>query len=233
MHGPAPVAGFTVVSVEAVGNSAGTLAGYESRLSGLRVDGGDTFNFASRDFSASQLQVLLQLQEAFQDKPVGVRALFPNTLYCFHGTRVEHVSSVCRNGLVALRGTDQGYFGLGCYSTLSIEYAARYARGDMDAADGVPRATRADGCVPVVMLAASVGMAYPVTRSHDYTRTPEGHSDWFGRPLRQGFDAHVACVSQGRRFECVDRGEAQYVELVVDQAMQLLPVAVIWMRSAF
>ena len=78
-----------------------------------------------------------------------------------------------------------------------------------------------------------MGMAYPVTRTHDDTRTPTGHSDWFGRPLQPGFDAHVACVNKRSRSEGVDRAEAQYVELVVEQSMQLLPVAVIWMRSAF
>ena len=35
---------------------------------------------------------------------------------------------------------------------------------------------------------------YPVTRQIDYTQTPRGHSDLFGKPLNSRYDAHFALV---------------------------------------
>ena len=48
--------------------------------------------------------------------------------------------------------------------------------------------------------------------------------------LRAGFDAHVAVVSQASGFEAVRRAQMQYLELVIDQEVQVLPLAILWVR---
>jgi hypothetical protein len=59
-------------------------------------------------------------------------------------------------------------------------------------------------------------MAYPVTRS-DYGNVPGtelGYSDFFGRPLKRGFDCHVICVNETAGFQAVSRPDCHYVEVV-------------------
>jgi hypothetical protein len=231
---PSPVAGFELVRVDAVFNHRDHLGAYETRqrvLAGLREDGHAAFNPETESFSAAKMHVLFSLMSCLQERKPDADPLSPHTLYVFHGPRIEHLASVCKNGIVALRGTDVGFFGLGCYTTLNVEYAAKYARGDYDR--GALRGRSDDGCVPVVMLAASVGVAYPVTPDEDYPTPPRAdrHSKWFGQGLKSGFDCHVACVNQRQRFEAVQRPDCQYMELVVDQQSQLLPVAVLWLRE--
>jgi hypothetical protein len=114
------------------------------------------------------------------------------------------------------------------------EYAARYAAGDFDMHHRPPPA---DGRYPVVMFAASVGMAYPVTPAVDYASEygfPVGHSNYFGRPLRSGFDLHCVCVSQHAHvsWEAVTRDRCEYMELVMSQKIDLLPIAVLWFERS-
>jgi hypothetical protein len=231
---PSPVGhGFQLAAVDAVVNPAMRISAYEARqqtLCGLRQDGGVAYNHHTRHFTADQLNVLGAVREHFHEKALHLPVQFPNSLYVFMGPPVDAVDSICRNGLVALRGTDVGFFGLGCYTTLNIEYAARYARGDFARTQ---RAPSADNMFPVIMFAASVGMAYPVTPGLDYQwQRIDGHSDLFGAPLKRGFDCHVACVSQATGFEAASRADCQYSELVMDQESQLLPVAVLWFHSS-
>jgi hypothetical protein len=200
------VAGFRLVSVEAVIRDQMSCNAYEARQANLvnrRHTGVAHFNFPTRDFSAQQLNVLSALRDLFQERAPGVGSRAVNTLYAFHGPRCENVDSVCMNGLTAVRALDAGYFGSGCYLTLNIEYALRYAYGEFD----VPPYTRrrpVDGRFPVIMFAVSVGMAYPVTPDVDYS-SGQHHSDYFGRPLKPGFDCHVVCVNENMGFQAVNR----------------------------
>jgi hypothetical protein len=230
-NGPNAVGGFRLVAVQAVVHDNDVHITYntrQSKLSNLRQNGGSHFNFLTRDFSAPQLQVLSALREQFQERAPNAAARAVNTFYCYHGTKTEHVDSICTYGIVATRAMDAGYFGGGCYSTLNIEYALRYAKGEFDA---LPRPTPADGRYPVIMFAASVSMAYPVTPGEDYSNGVHQPSDFFGRLLRPGFDCHVICVNQTNNFQAVSRQECQYVEVVIDQESQMLPIAVLWFEE--
>jgi hypothetical protein len=71
-----------------------------------------------------------------------------------------------------------------------------------------------------------VGRVCRVTRETDNC-TESGHSDFFGGSLKTGFDCHIACVSEKADFQAVNREECQYLEVIIDQATQLLPVAVL------
>jgi hypothetical protein len=228
---PSPVQEFRLVSVQAVAHSAARIGGYEDklqRMSNNRKTGLPYFNFPVRDqLDKDQLHVLDALRAQFQERAPGTDPRGANTFYSFHGCRAEHVLNICENGIVATQDTDAGFFGSGCYSTLNVEYAARYARGDFDDAG---LRTTPSGRYPVIMFACAVAMAYPVTRS-DYGNVPGtelGYSDFFGRPLKRGFDCHVICVNETAGFQAVSRPDCHYVEVVIAQESQMLPVAVLW-----
>jgi hypothetical protein len=189
-----------------------------------RQIGHSHFNFETTSLNAAQLQVLAVLRERFQEREPGTETRAMNRFYSFHGTIPEIVSHVCRDSLVAVRSTDAGYFGTGCYSTLNIEYALSYACGDHFG-------ERKPGPYPVVMFACSVGMAYPVTRGVDYSPAGDGVSNFFGKPLKPGLDCHVVCVNAASGYQAVDRDRCAYVEVVIDQESQMLPVAVLWFED--
>jgi hypothetical protein len=236
--GISPVAGLRLTAVQAIVHPVEYYSTYthkQARLSNLRQAGGDFFNSTTKNMSTEQLHVLHALRSKFHERAPGTENRTINSFYCFHGPRREHYESICSNGMVATGAMDAGFFGCGCYTTLNIEYAARYARGDFDDIDK-RRPDPADGRYPVVMFAASCGMAYPLTPGVDYghstdSSAPDGHSDYFGRPLKRGFDCHVVCVNQSSQFQSVDRDQCQYVEVVIEQESQMLPIAVLWFEN--
>jgi hypothetical protein len=225
-----PVVGYRLVGVEAILHEDAFYSAYEYRqtqLLNLRVGGNAMFNVETESMMPSQLAVLSCLRERFHERAPGTNPRAVNTFYTYHGPRREHLDSICANGLVATKATDAGYFGGGCYSTLNIEYAIKYARGVYDFTK--PRPASPDKRYPVIMCAASIAMAYPVTPEVDY---PTGRqSNLFGRSLLSGFDCHIACVSEEAEFQAVDRQECQYVEVVIEQVSQILPVAVLWFEE--
>ena len=165
----------------------------------------------------------------------------PDLLFAFHGTRIDALPKVI-TGLVAKRTTDPGYFGAGVYVTPNLEYAAQYAVGKFDSpsATGGPRSSREDGSYPVVLVCAAIGEAHPITRSGDYRKGPEHgsllqaantNSDWYGKPLKPGCDAHVVGVSERTNFQAEDDlAHMTYLEIVIDQEAQVLPLAIIWVQ---
>jgi hypothetical protein len=232
--GPSPVAGFRLSSVQAIVHNESYYISYiskQERMTDQRLGGGEYFNFATRDqLTLEQMLVLSTLRDKFQERAPDANPKSTHTFYCFHGPKPEHLESICRTGMVATGALDSGFFGCGCYSTLNIEYAARYARGDFDPSNR-RRPPPADGRYAVIMFAASVSMAYPITPSTDYGHAqdvPDGCSDYFGRPLKRGFDCHVACVNQSKGWQAVNRDMCQYVEVVIEQESQMLPIAVLW-----
>jgi hypothetical protein len=133
------------------------------------------------------------------------------------------VASPWENDIVATQATDAGYIGSGCYAALNVEYAVRYARGDFD---DPPRVRQTpNGRYPVIMFACAVGIAYPVTPKNygNVDGVPMGFSDFFARPLKQGFDCHVICVNESTGYQAVNRPDCQYVEIVMAES-QMLPV---------
>jgi hypothetical protein len=235
---PSPVAGFKLVAVEAIAHSADYYTAFrvkQTRMSAQRQMGGAYFNFATMSgLNAQQHLVLSALRQQFHERAPGTPSHAPHTFYSFHGPRRENLESMCSTGTVATRGLDAGYFGSGCYSTLNIEYAVRYIKGDFDKPESPPRTRPADGKYPVIMFSCCVGLAYPITPDTDYGNVegiPEGFCDYYGRPLKRQFDCHVACVNQGSGFQAVGREHCQYVEVVIADESQMLPVAVLWFEE--
>ena len=202
------------------------------RLQQLRSQNANFFNPSSGSFTAEQLQALIAFRDNFLPRSPNADPKTPNLINVFHGTKVDRLTSVV-NGLVAVRSTDAGFFGSGCYTTTSIEYAAKYAKGDFDYNNG-PYPASADGCYPVVWCVAAVGVCYPLTRETDYSkkRVHDGMqvSDYFGGPLHPGYDCHCVAVNESAGFQAVPRKEMQYMEIVFDQEVQVLPIAVLWVK---
>jgi hypothetical protein len=228
-----PVAGFSLEKVDVIFTNVASLEIRMNRLKQLRTQAGSLFNPASGAFTAEQLQSLIALRDNFLPRSSSADPKTPNLVNVFHGTKVDRLKSVV-NGLVAVRSTDAGFFGSGCYTTTSIEYAARYAVGEFNpnANDFTPRA---DGCYPVVWCVAAVGVCYPLTREVDYSkkRVHDGMqvSDYFGSPLHPGYDCHCVAVNESSGFQAVPRKEMQYMEIVFDQEVQVLPIAVLWVKT--
>ncbi len=227
------VANFTLEKVEVIFSDIATLEGRMRRLQQLRTQAGNLFNPVTGSFSAEQLQLLISLRDSFLPRSPSADPKTPNLINVFHGTRVDRLKSVA-NGLVAVRSTDAGYFGSGCYTTTSIEYAAKYASGEFDTTSSGPYPKNADGCYPVVWCVAAVGVCYPLTREVDYSkkRVHDGMqvSDFFGMPLQRGYDCHCVAVNESAGFQAVARDKMQYMEIVFDQEVQILPIAVLWVK---
>jgi hypothetical protein len=235
---PRPIAGFKLVASEAVIHSADYYTSFrtkQARMGAQRQIGGGYFNFGTMsNLNAQQQLVLAALRQQFHERAPSTPFTAPNTFYSFHGPRRENLESMCSTGIVATRGLDAGYFGSGCYSSLNIEYAVRYNRGDFDKTDSPPRTPPPDGRYPVIMFACCVGMAYPVTPEADYGNVvgiEDGYSDYFGRPLKKQFDCHVVCVNEAAGLQAVSRDQCQYVEVVIADESQMLPVAVLWFEE--
>ena len=202
-----------------------------NRLRRFREPEVSPFNFKTEDFSSLQLLVLDALRERYHELAPAETDHSVRSLYVYHGCSESVLDNICNTGLVNLAGAgDRGYFGAGFYTTLNIELAAKYAAGDL-----VP----VGRLVPVVMCAAWVGTAYPITPGRDYGNNPDRdyarnphhlpHSDFYGEHFARGFDCHVACVGS-TASEAVDRSGCQYVEVAFNQENQVLPLAVLWLE---
>eukprot|EP00299_Pterocystis_sp_00344_P010454 c4673_g2_i1.p1 GENE.c4673_g2_i1~~c4673_g2_i1.p1 ORF type:complete len:747 (-),score=96.59 c4673_g2_i1:74-2314(-) len=181
-------------------------------INNRRRDPTSPFNTTITD--TEKICVLDRLKSLFERTPAQERA---RVVRVWHGCSSEEVAnSILRTGFASLRKTDNGFFGNGMYVTPQAAYAGYYA-----------------GLEPGEHFAicgwAAIGLAYPVSRSVDYTED-SSRSTLFGIPLKPGFDAHFAAVnSQEYQFQAgpyntrTQKIDAEFDELVVDQESHLLP----------
>jgi hypothetical protein len=222
-----PIVDYRLLSVDAVISETGVCTTFETRkhkMTSNRRSGNPLFSPSeSNHFDGDQLRVLSILQARFHQKRPGTPRKSANTFYCFHGTNSLHVRSICSNGLIATRGRDAGFYGCGSYATLNIEYAIRYASGLLD-----DPPVRKNAPFPVIVFAAMVSMVYPITPTYDYD-PHTGACSLLDRPLKKGFDAHVACIKlNDGKSRAVMKNTCEYVEIVFFEQAQLFPVAVMW-----
>jgi hypothetical protein len=225
------VQGFYLRHVELLLHDPATMAQVQHRLNNVR----DTAPGALPELEAVRRDV--EATPEGRDIIHALKGLFvthhpkpkANFLHVFHGTRIDCINGIIQRGLLRLTREDQGYFGSGCYTTPSIEYAARYASGELSTQG--PRPTDARGCWPVVMFASVVGLAFPVVRSQSYL-PGQPYSKYFGKPLRSGVvDAHFVPVNARHQWQACPVAEAEYFELVSDNAASLVPIAVLWLSK--
>jgi hypothetical protein len=239
--------------------SPGSMSSKTSTSSVNGGGGGGGGGASGSSFNRQQQRVLDLLKAQYHSRGVHTPTRTANTLYTFVGPRREHLDYVCKHGMVAVKGLHHlqrahsprthgeesgghspgdnvnemdmgsGYFGLGCYTTLNVEYALRTARGDFDALDR-PRSRPVDRRYAVIMMAATVNSVYPVTPATDYVQgsagplsspvggllqalgirdqaVPVGYCNFLGKPVKAGYDAHVVCVNE-RAHKAVARDDS-------------------------
>jgi hypothetical protein len=228
-NGPSPIDGFRLVAVQAVKSTEPqrlAFADKQAELMHRREVSGEAFAFDYNTLNAEKLHVLSIVRDQFLETVPGVNPKAGRIFYCFHGTNPNNIEGICRDGLRLSQYGDKGYGG---YATLNLEYAIRYARGDFSWGD------RRTGRLPAIMLATVASKVYPITPDTDYGRNynvPAGESDYSRLPLRDGFDCHVACVNGDVGFPAaVNPDQCQYMDVIVEQSSQVLPVAVLWFEE--
>lgn len=206
-----------------------------TRLQHLRADGTGAWSPSSQQPTPEKSATLACLRSNFIPRSAwSAGPDSPDLINVFHGTKAANLQSIIK-GIVAVRSTDRGFFGYGVYATTHVEYAAKYARGDFNAT-GLPlnEARPEDGAFPVLWCVAAVGLCYPLTREADYTMKKKHDgcdvSDCFGEPLKSGHDCHCVAVNSAASYQVVPVQEMEYMEMVFDQEIQVLPIAVLWMK---
>ena len=202
------IARFDALSTDPAGDEdVATMKGVHKRLMSLRdtalVEFSDQFSKLPPAEVADKKTVVRALKGMFV-APYGAG----NFVYAFHGCRFDAVLAIFQNGFVVLNRGDGGYFGKGVYTTRSIEYAARYATGELATIAAVPTPAPLSptdppaGCYPVIVCCAAVSMAYPVTRGPTDYPSGASVSKFFspkGQPskgLQNGADTHVVPVCE-------------------------------------
>lgn len=148
----------------------------------------------------------------------------PRTLTVYHGCRASVARKIVATGFTNWATEDAGYFGHGIHVTPNAEYACEYAMKKAE-----PFSPEHPDWFSVLLCTAVVGLVYPVTRQVDYTQTPKGHSDLYGKPLKSPYDAHFALVHHKYGYEAApDPGTAEYGELCVSQYAAFQPLAILW-----
>eukprot|EP00727_Mastigamoeba_balamuthi_P006359 m51a1_g2343 hypothetical protein (735) ;mRNA; r:557151-562002 len=124
-------------------------------------DASKMFHFASKD--PDQTAVLQRLRQLFEPQDLYKKA---NFVFAWHGCSPEKAESICQKGFANIRSTDGGYFGGGVYLTPQASYAVPYSCGKWS--NETVKKTE-QGEYAVVLAAVVVGLAYPITRKHDYS----------------------------------------------------------------
>ena len=130
-----------------------------------------------------------------------------------HGCSHEAADCICKAGFTVVPLQDR--LGRGFYLTTHSEYAC------LKACRNPPNAA---GEHVLIAAFAAPGLTYPVSRTVDYSRPSQMHSDsrLRGQPLQPQFNSHYAFVSAEHNFECMDGArkgyDMDYDELVCDVA---------------
>jgi len=157
--------------------------------------------------------------------PAFSRCCRANWLPVWQGTSKNAAEAVCKSGFASLARLNSGYFCRGIYNSPDPGYACRYGLGEFGGdmgADGV-------GCVILSLLC--IGLVYPIDRGSDYAPDAPANasSSLLGKPLKtsDGYDAHIAAVEEPHFQAASDPLQAPYLEVVVEQESQLLPIAIL------
>jgi hypothetical protein len=143
-----------------------------------------------------------------------------------HGCSHEAADCICKAGFTVVPLQDR--LGRGFYLTTHSEYAC------LKACRNPPNAA---GEHVLIAAFAAPGLTYPVSRTVDYSRPSQMHSDsrLRGQPLQPQFNSHYAFVSAEHNFECMDGArkgyDMDYDELVCEVAAQVLPAYRLYFRA--
>ncbi|EGD83276.1 hypothetical protein PTSG_11448 [Salpingoeca rosetta] len=231
------VPGISLSRVE-ITKSASVLQGFNSRVHrSARRRGDPTAAQHNPDYGANDPEkraMLGRLKSQFALTADGVKHV--NVLLGWHGCDEAVTDSVIAYGAINLSSPkDRGYFGSGIYLTPQAGYAAGYSTGLLKTQWRPPNA---NGEHVLLLCAAHAGLAYPITRSKDYTgKVPKQHPhgpelcDYYGQPFDAFHDTHYVQVSQATDFQATPRpGRYDFEEYVLSQEMQCLPFAKVFVK---
>ena len=68
----------------------------------------------------------------------------------------------------------------------------------------------------------------PVTKIFDTKTANRNKSD---KGLKAGFDSHYISISKSKHFHAVDSSDYDFDELVIKEAAQVLPIAVVYFET--
>lgn len=160
----------------------------------------------------------------------GPGSRFSHVLPVWHGDKEDAIKAVAQKGFGSMPATpgDPGRFGIGKYNALQAELAclnsSKYPQ---------PKPKNANGEWVVLLSAAVVGLAYPVTPGEvDFPKQSLPPSDMttckhHGQPFKPPSDTHVVGIDGPSRL-CVAPEQAKYHELVSSKDAQLLPLALVY-----
>jgi len=157
-----------------------------------------------------------------------------NVLPVWHGAHESAIRGISEVGFAALvrdDADDPGWHSNGRYNTLEAGLAALYATDYPE-----PKAPNADGEFCVLLSAAVVGLAYPITPGREDFPTgslpptnPE-NCRFYGRGFNAPCDTHIAAID-GNTMICTKPARAMFHEIVSAQDAQLLPLAVVYFKK--
>lgn len=154
-----------------------------------------------------------------------------NVVPVWYGAREDVLRKISQVGFSALAGAGSGgpgWLGAGRYNALEADLACLTASRYTSS-----KPTRAKGEWVVLLSAAVVGLAYPVTPGKvDFPAGPLPPTDpkafrFYGKPFKAPCDTHVAGID-GSSLLCVSPECARYHEVVSTQDDQLLPLALVF-----
>jgi len=148
-----------------------------------------------------------------------------------------NVHKILQSGLANYSKNENGRFGRGVYSTSYSRYAAMDSMG----INGENLPNRKNEYV-LLLCAVAVGNVYVISRETDYIFTNKDGKRCYnrckkkvGKDLKDGYDAHYACLSTKRSYDvppCTEADETDCDELVVASEDQMLPICKVYFKKA-
>ncbi|EGD78593.1 hypothetical protein PTSG_09285 [Salpingoeca rosetta] len=223
--------GLTLSRVEMI-KSTMMLRAFKAQVERSATRRGDTktTNKFNKDFGLGDPEkraMLKQLKMQFAKTRTGLKHV--NILVGFHGCDEAVADSISACGAANFSSPgDRGFFGSGIYLTPQTSYAAGYSTRVL--LNGDLRSSNANGEHVMLLCAASVGLAYPITRAADY---PHGSNEcsYYGKPFDESQDTHYAQVTRATNLQATPTpGTFAFEEYVVSQEAQVLPFAKVFVK---
>lgn len=195
------------------------------------------------DELAAKNELLSFLKSEFVTKDwAGAGLGHANVVPVWHGARVEAIDSIAETGFAVLANHDDrdpGFHANGRYNTVQAELACFYASDYPE-----PKDPNMQGEYVVLLSAAVIGVAYPITPctvdypTGDLPPTRPDQCRFYGGGFFKPCDTHVIAVRGGsaeRRPKsemlATCAKDAAFHELVSAQDAQLLPLAKVFFRK--
>jgi len=158
----------------------------------------------------------------------GPGSRFSNVVPAWHGAKEQVIKNIAKSGFAVSEVAEPAWYGTGRYCTLEAELACMHASTHPS-----PKPKNADGEWCVLLSAAIVGIAYPITPGKvDYPSGPEDPTKFkfYGKAFKAPCDTHVVGID-GKSHRCAAPEAAKYHEIVSSQDAQLLPLAIVWFTN--